>query len=269
MTPTGHRLPLMRKALAESWRSTLAWAAGLLAAMSLYLPLYPAIGGNAQMKNLLDSLPPELIRALNYDQIATGAGYTQATFFGLMGFALMSIATIGWGAAAIGSDEEAGLLELTLAHGVTRVQVVLERATALAVRVLALSAVVLVALWVLAGPSDLGIDPRHAAGGVLLFAGLALLSGTAALLGGTIGGRRVHGIAAGAVVAVLGYALNALGNQSQELSWMHGFSPYYWAYANAPLVHGPDWWSVAAIYALCLVFTAAGAAVLARRDVGV
>lgn len=269
MNARGNILPVMRKALTDTWRSTLGWAIGLLAAMALYLPLYPAIGGNPQMKELLNSLPSELIRALNYDQIATGAGYTQATFFGLMGFALMSIATVGWGAAAIGSDEEAGLLELTLAHGVTRTQVVLERAAALAIRVVLLSAVVLVALWVLGGPSDLGVGTLHAAGGVLLFGGLALLSATAALLGGAIAGRRVHGIAAGAGVAVLGYALNALGNQSQGLSWMHGFSPYYWAYGNAPLVNGPDWGSVGAIYGLCIVFAAVGAAVLARRDVGV
>ncbi|WP_035749115.1 ABC transporter permease subunit [Arthrobacter sp. 35W] len=258
----------MRRALADSWRSTLAWAVGLVAVMSLYLPLYPAIGGNAQMKQLLDSLPPELIRALNYDQIATGAGYTQATFFGLMGFLLMSIASVAWGAAAIGGDEEAGLLELTLAHGVSRVQVVLERAAALAVRVAVLSAVVLATIVVLSGPSQLGVGPGHAAGGVLLFAGLALLSGTAALAAGAIGGRRFHGLAAGAAVAVAGYAFNALGNQSSDLSWLHGLSPYHWAYGNAPLANGPDWGAVAAIYGLSAVFTAAAAAVLAQRDVG-
>ena len=49
------------------------------------------------MAKLLASLPEELIRALNYDQIATGAGYAQATFFGLLGFMLSSAVAIGTG----------------------------------------------------------------------------------------------------------------------------------------------------------------------------
>jgi ABC-2 type transport system permease protein len=47
----------------------------------------------------------------------------------------MTIASAGWGAAAVGGDEESGQLELTVAHGVTRIQVVLERALSLFLRV--------------------------------------------------------------------------------------------------------------------------------------
>ena len=121
MTPAARRpfLPLTGKALLDTWRSTLIWALVLLSVLALYLPLYPSMAG-PDMAKLLASLPEELIRALNYDQIATGAGYAQATFFGLLGFMLSSAVAIGTGAAAIGEDEDAGLLELTLAHGVTR-----------------------------------------------------------------------------------------------------------------------------------------------------
>ena len=89
-------LPLCAKALAESWRSTLGWGLGLAAAALLYLPLYPSIGGSAQMQDLVGALPPALVKSLNYDRIASGPGYTGATLFGLIGFLLMSIATVGW-----------------------------------------------------------------------------------------------------------------------------------------------------------------------------
>ncbi len=39
-----------------------------------------------------------MTKALNYDQIASGPGYTQATMFGLIGFLLMSMAQSAGGA---------------------------------------------------------------------------------------------------------------------------------------------------------------------------
>ncbi|MFF5792122.1 ABC transporter permease subunit [Paeniglutamicibacter sp. NPDC012692] len=266
MKPQRH--PLMRKALTDSWRSTLGWGIGLLAIMSLYLPLYPSIGGSAQMRELLASLPQEMIKALNYDQIASGPGYTQATFFGLTGFLLMSIASISWGAAAIGGDEEAGLLELTLAHGVTRAQVVLERAAALVLRMLVLAALVLAVILALNGPAQLGIDPAKVFAGVLMFVLLTLLGGTGALAAGALSGRRMYGIVAGTAIAVVGYVFNALGNQSQDLAWLHNFSPYYWAYRHSPLTAGVPWSAAAGLCGLSIVFIAVSVLALRHRDVG-
>lgn len=233
-------LPLFSKAMIDARTSMLIWAVAMLAIMGLYLPLYPSIGGSEQMKQMIQSLPPELVNALNYGQITSGPGYTQATVFGLIGFLLMTIMAVGAGAAAIGGDEESGLLELTLAHGVTRSHVVLERAAALVARILILHLFILAVLLVLRGPSELGIDVGHATAGVLMFALLVFLNGSFALLGGAVGGRRIHGIGVGAVVAVIGYAFNAVGNQNQELEWLHALSPYYWAYGRSPLVNGVD-----------------------------
>lgn len=93
-------LPLFTRAFVDSWRSTLGWAAGLAATIFIYLPLYPSIGANPEMQRVMEAFPPEMIKALNYDQITSGPGYTQATMFGLIGFLLMTIASVAWGAAA-------------------------------------------------------------------------------------------------------------------------------------------------------------------------
>ncbi|MET1034397.1 MAG: ABC transporter permease subunit [Arthrobacter sp.] len=262
------RLPLLRKALADSWRSTLGWSAGLAAVMLVYLPLYPAIGANAEVQGMLDALPQELVKALNYGEVASGPGYTQATFFGLFGYLLMSIAAIGWGASAVGGDEDDGLLELTLAHGTTRTRVVLERAAALVVRVAVLAAVTLSLLLVLREPAQLGVDPANALAAETMLVLLVLLPGTAALLAGSVGGRRVHGTAAGSVVAVLAYALNALGNQNPDLEWLHPFSPYHWAFGQSPLVNGIDAPAALGLAALSAALVALSAVALNRRDVG-
>lgn len=261
-------LPLFTKALADSWRSTLAWAIGLAAATMLYLPIYPSIGGSAQMQDMINALPPEMTKALNYDQIATGPGYTQATLFGLIGFLLMSLASVGWGAAAVAGDEESGLLELTLAHSVTRVQVVLERALAMTVRTVVLSTLVWVLVLALNGPSKLDINPGNLGGAVVLFAGLALLSGTAALFAGALTGRKTYAVAAGAAVAVLGYVFNALGRQSPDVEWLLSLSPYHWAYGNSPVSNGADWGAAWGLLGISAALVVLAATALHRRDVG-
>ncbi|KQR03020.1 ABC transporter permease [Arthrobacter sp. Leaf141] len=261
-------LPLFRRAFFDSWRSTLAWAAGLTGAALLYLPLYPSIGGSAQMQDMINALPAEMTKALNYDQIATGPGYTQATLFGLLGFLLMTIASVGWGAAAVGGDEESGQLELTLAHGVRRIQVVLERALALLLRVVLLTVLVLLLVLGLNGPAQLGIDAGNVAGAAVLFAGLALLSGTAALCAGAVSGRRTYGLAAGAAVGVLGYVFNAVGRQSPDVEWLLTLSPYHWAYGNSPVTNGADWGAAGLLWGLSAALVALAAVALDRRDVG-
>lgn len=261
-------LPLFRRAFFDTWRSTLGWAAGLAAAIFIYLPLYPSIGGSAQMQEMVDALPAEMTKALNYDQIATGPGYTQATLFGLLGFLLMTIASVSWGAAAVGGDEESGQLELTLAHGVRRVQVVMERALALLLRVVLLAALVCVLVWLINGPAQLGIELDNLLGATVLFAGLAFLSGTAALCVGAITGRRTYGLAAGAAVGVLGYVFNAVGRQSKEVEWLLNLSPYHWAYGNSPVANGADWAAAAWLWAISAALVVLASVALERRDVG-
>ena len=262
-------LPVFSKVFSDSWRSLIAWAIGLLAATSLYLPLFPSMSGSAQMQGLIDSLPKELTRTINYDQIGTGPGYAQATIFGLIGFMLLSIAAISWGAAALGGDEESGQLELTLAHAVTRVQVAAARFAALAVKVIGLCLYLgaLVFLW--NSPAQLGLDPFYLLGTSLLFAGLILLSGTAAMLFGALAGRRVWGIGGGAAVAVVGYIFNAIGNQSADVEWLHTLSPYYWTFGHNPLTNGADWATVGIFFAVSLLLAGATAVVLRQRDIGV
>ena len=261
-------LPLFRRSFFGTWRSTVGWAAGLAAAAFLYLPLYPSVGGSLQGQDMINSLPAEMTKALNYDHIATGPGYTQATLFGLLGFLLMTIASVAWGAAAVGGDEESGQLELTLAHGVRRVQVVLERALALLLRVVLLSALVLALVLMLNGPSQLEVDPGNVFGAAVLFAGLALLSGTAALCAGAVTGRRMYGLAAGTAVGVLGYVFNAVGRQSKDVEWLLNLSPYHWAYGNFPVANGADWAAVGWLWGISAALVVLAAVALERRDVG-
>jgi ABC-2 type transport system permease protein len=261
-------LPLLRRALADSWRGLIGWALGLAAVIGMYLPLYPSIGGNSEFVAIIESLPPELVSALNYDQITSGAGYTQGTVYGLIGFALVTIAAVGWSASAIAGDEERGTLELTLAHGVSRTQVVLERFTAIGIKLALLVLWVSLLVGLLNDPSGLGLGIDGIVAGGLALLGTGLVTAGIGLLAGAVTGRRVAAIGAAAGIAVAGYAASALGNQSADLEWLHVLSPYHWAYGASPLAEGADarlW----LLYAVTAAAVAGAVVAFRRRDVGV
>ena len=261
-------LPLFRRQLADSWRELAGWALGLVGVVGLYLPLYSTFGTNPEFLALIESLPAELVAALNYDQITTGAGYTQGTIHGLIGFVLMTIAAVGWGSSIIAGDEERGTLEIVLAHGVGRTQLVLERFAAITIKLVALAVLLGVVVLALNEPATLGLSLEGIAAGSVALLGLGLLTASIGTAAGAIVGRHSIATRTAASVAVLSYALNALGNQSSDLEWMHVLSPYHWAYGAEPLANGFD-------ATLVVLYAVAGAALVAaviafcRRDVAV
>ena len=262
-------LPLFRRSLGDSWRSLIGWSAGLAAALFLYLPLFPSLGGaDSQMAKLISSLPPQLVRTLNYGQITSGSGYTESTFYGLIGFLLITIAAVAWGTAAIAGDEENGSLELTLAHGVSRQQLVLERTLAVAVRLAWLAVFSALIIVALNNSAELKLTVPNVSAAAAAYLGLALVSATLGIAVGALTGRRIYATAAGAGIAVLGYVLNAVGNQRQELDGLRDFSPYGWAFHHSPLANGADWGGLGLLYGFSILFVIVAVIGLRRRDIG-
>ncbi len=260
-------VPLFTRAIGESWRALTGWAIGIAATVLLYIPLYPSMKSES-MQALMDSLPKELVNTLGYS-LSTGAGYVESTYFGLMGFLLLSIAAIAWGTAAVAGDEESGGLELTLAHGVGRGRLVLERTAAVFVRLVALG--VLGSLLILAfnGAAELELDAGNLVAVTAALVGLTMLAAAAAIAVGALTGRKSFALGAGTAVPVLGYALNAVANQSQDLDGLHAYSPYAWAFGNTPLGDGVDWGGLGLLYGLSAALILVAVLALRRRDVGV
>ncbi|MFJ4998723.1 ABC transporter permease subunit [Microbacterium sp. NPDC088619] len=259
-------LPVFRRNLRESWRSLLGWTVGLAAVLFLYLPLYPSIGGNGQMQDIIDALPKQLVETIGYDQISSGAGYTQSTFYGLMGFLLLTIAAVIWGSAAIAGAEESGRAELDLAHGIGRGQYALESALAVLVRLLWLGTFAGIVVWGLNDPSELGLEGWRIVGASAALTGLAFLTASAALLAGAATGRRIWATGVGAGIAVVGYILQALAKQSKDLDWLNALSPYAWVYRQSPLAEGVDPGGLALTWGLAIAFVVGSALALRARD---
>ena len=259
-------LPLTRRDLRESWRGLIGWSIGIIAILAMYLPLYPSLAG-PDLQTLIDSLPEQLIQALGYDQIATGAGYTQASFLGLLGFALFSIAAISWGASAGGGHEEAGRLELDLAHRVSRNSFIGQALIALFVKVVVISAVTWIMIALLNGPSQLEIRLDYLTWAIVSLAALALAIGTLSLAGGVLSGREKGGVRVGALVAVSAYGLNAVASLTDGAQWLAHLSPYAWAFGGEPLTSGVDGVGLGLLAAVIGAGVVASFIALKRRDV--
>lgn len=259
-------LPVLRRWLGDGWRGLIGWAVGIAAVVFVYLPLYPSMR-SPELIGLIDSLPPELVRTLGYENLTSGSGYVQATFFGLIGFVLIAIAAIGWGAAFTGGAEESGRLELTLAHGVGRVPYALESALAMLLKLGVLGVVAWLLIWAVDPAAELDLDPGNLTAAIAAWVGLGLIAGTAAFAAGAVTGRRSWGIAVGAGVAVIGYVLQAVANNSDELDGLRVFSPFHWAYGQTPLSDGADWPGLGLLWGGSALLIAIATAALARRDI--
>ncbi|QAV70191.1 ABC transporter permease [Salinibacterium sp. UTAS2018] len=267
-TPQRTILPLTRRNLADSWRGLLGWTAGVAGAIFLYVPLYSSFSGdNAGFDEIIKSLPEGLASTLGFEDLASGAGYVQATYLGLIGFVLFTIAATLWSSAAIAGDEESGSLELTLAHGVSRVQIMVERSLGVILRLVWLAVVSALLILALNDSSGIELEPINVIGGCLTLLALGVLAASVGLAVGAITGRRAYASAAAAAISLLGYVLNSLGNQSADVEWLHALSPYHWAFGDSPLSNGADGGALALLFGISALALAIGGFVFNRRDV--
>lgn len=257
--------PILRWQLRSGARGLIAWSLGLLALLVLYLPVFPSVQ-TPEVSKMIDSLPQQMAGALGLDSINTGAGYTQATYFGLLGFLIAAMACIIWGSQFIAAAEESGRLELTMSHAVSRGQYALESLTTLVIRVLILCLTTIVGLLVLNGPAQLSLSPLNVVTATIAWGALALLCGVTALAAGAVTGRQSWALGAGGAVGVAAYAFDAVGKSNASLEWLSNLSPYHWAFGADPLSTGDGWGGIALLCGLSAALFTAGYLYFTHRD---
>src|SRR5690348_5178600 len=227
-------------------------------------PAARAAFGNSMLalaNNFVAMVPPPI-------RPDTIGGYIQ-----FRGFNPLAILFAVWAlAAATGfarGDEERGLVESTLATGVSRARLALSRVAAFAIALTIASAAA--ALGLVAGVTSAG-DSMGVLGLVqacALLVALALACYAIALLVAQLFPARAATAAAGAVLLGL-FFLNSLSRVFSQLSFWRWLSPFRYYDLSQPLPPGGsfDGRALAALVLLTLV-TATGAAVMfGARDLG-
>ncbi len=173
------------------------------------------------------------------------------------------------GARAVAGDEEAGTLELLLAHPVSRTRLVAERFGALAAAVTLLGLVVWLGTLAAVAAADMGIGVGHLAVATLGLVLLALGFGTVALAVGARSGHRGLTLGVTAALAVAAYLADTVAPRVDSLKALQQWSPFYWYLGGEPLRTGVDLGHLLVLAAVPLVMVGLALWWLNRRDIAV
>ncbi|GAB3812333.1 ABC transporter permease subunit [Micromonospora zhanjiangensis] len=147
------------KALFDARRSLLGWTVAVLAVGAMYASFWPTIQ-TPEMTRALAAYPKGVMEAFNYTDLTSAAGYLGSAVYGLLVPLLLVVFAVSAGTRAVAGDEEAGTLDLTLAHPVGRARLALHRFAALAVAIVVITALLGLVMVGLSGPVDFaGVSP--------------------------------------------------------------------------------------------------------------
>jgi ABC-2 type transport system permease protein len=248
-------------------RALLAWCAGIAAYVALIGAIFPSIESSPQFDELVASYPDALkaLFGLEGGSITTGAGYFDVELFSLMLPLLVLVLAIGSGARTFAGEEDAGRLELLLAYPVRRSAVILAKAAAVAVEVVAATAAAGVAIAVFDPLVGLDLSIRNLVEALVALAALGILFGWCALALGAAFPSRAVAIGVPAGVAAAAYLVGGLHSLAGWLDPFRFLSPF-WLVGNAPLRTGADLLGVLVVAIVAVAVLLAGARLVERRD---
>jgi ABC-2 type transport system permease protein len=258
------------KAVTDSRRGWIGWAVAMAAVAAMYAGFWPSIGNNPDMTKALEAYPESLKEALHMQDLTQPANYLGTTVFGLLIPLLLAVFAISAGVKAVAGDEEAGTLDLVLAHPVSRVSLALQRFAAIAAALAVITGLLALAVIGLRGPADF---TEVSAGKILAICfQLALFGLFFAALSYAVGawtGKRTAAIAVGAAVVVFAYLGDSFLPQVDALKWTEPISPFDWYLGGEPLVNGVQLGHAALLLGSALLLVAIGTWRFNRRDVAV
>ena len=257
------------KTLWDGRRSLLSWAIAIAAVGAMYAAFWPTVN-TPQMQDAMRNYPQAVLEAFNYNDLASAAGYVGSSVYGLLIPLLVAVFAIAYGTRALAGDEEAGTLDLLLAHPVSRVRTALSRFAALCTALAVVGAVLLLAMLAISGPADLGsITPGEFAAATLQLVLFGALLGALAFAVGAATGRKALAIGVTAGVAVLGYLANGVFPQVRGLAWTRDVSPWHWYLGGEPLKNGLQVGDSLLLLGVTVVLVLCGTWLFNRRDVAV
>jgi ABC-2 type transport system permease protein len=257
------------KTLWDTRRSLIGWSLAVAAVAAMYASFWPTVN-SPQMQQALRSYPQGLLEALNYNDLFSAAGYVGSTVYGLLVPLLVTVFAISYGTSAVAGDEEAGTLDLVLAHPVSRTRLALQRFGALGAALLVIGAVLWLAMLAITGPGQLDdISAAEFAAATVQLVLLGACIGGLAFAVGAATGRKAVAIGAAAAVAVLAYLANGTLPQLEGLEWTRDVSPWHWMVGGEPLKNGLQVGDSLRLLGTTAVLVGLGTWAFNRRDVAV
>lgn len=252
-------LAVVRRGLIDGWRGLAIAAAAVSAMLVLGLVVYQDID-----LSIYEALPDAVrsIMGIPDDADASVLAYNEM-LASIGAMALVGVA-VAIGAHAVAGEEANRTLHVTLGAPVSRVSFAVSKALAMAVLIVAATALVWGAAVI--APVVLGIDIGDAKLGSLMthLGAAALFHGSLAFAVGAATGRKALAAGAGAAVMVLGWLGAGLLPMWREgaADWI----PWTWFNGTKPLVNGIDGAHLGLLVGGALVLLLLGVAAFVRRE---
>ncbi|MFD2763574.1 ABC transporter permease subunit [Micromonospora eburnea] len=251
--------------LRDGRRALVGFAAGTALLAAMYGGFYPQIADGA-MEQTVQGFSPGLREALRMDDLVSAAGYLGSSVFGI----IVPLIAVGYGITvgtrAVAGDEEAGHLDLLLAHPVSRTRLVLARFAALATGALLIAGTVWLAMLTIRSGARLqDVSVTQFAAQCAALALLVVAFGAIALTVGAVTGNRAVTLGVTAGVAVLSYALRTMAGPV-GVDGLRYLSPFYYYDGGEPLRYGFQWTHLAVLVGLTALLVAVATRAFDRRD---
>lgn len=259
-----HRLlsTVLLKALRDQFPTILAWIAGLVATIALYVSFYPSIRTDPSLVSLkTDAIPAGLSTAFGLDaDLSVASAYLNATVFNLILPWLFIAYAVSNATRLIAGDEDRGLLELMLSLPIRRGRFVLDRFEALVIAIGGLALVAGLAIWAMCRIVDATVPVSQIAAAVASTALLGLSIGAATgrpslALGGSLG------------FAIASYLANAVAKTVPSVDGLKGLSVFHAAFGNEPISNGFGWIGIVALLVVIGATTIVAVLSFTRRDI--
>jgi len=245
----------------------IGWGIGLAVYALMMVLLYPNVVA-MDFAAYLEAFPEEMLAFFpGITQIGTPVGYLDTYYYNYM-TVIAGILAVGVGAGLLVRQEEAGILDLILAHPVSRTALFWGRYLAMLICL----AIVLLAgqvAWMIPPQSaDLGLSWQEFTRPALpLLAELALFGSLALLLSMLLPSARMAGGLVGALL-VANFLLVGMANLNADLERIVAYTPLHF-YQGGFAVEGVNWGWLGGLMGAALVMAVIAWLLFLRRDIRV
>jgi beta-exotoxin I transport system permease protein len=246
----------------------IGWSIGLALYVVLLASFYDSIAGMADFQEFIQNYPQAMQAFFTgMTEINTPKGYLDTYYFSYMTL-IIGILAISAGAGLLVSDEERGILDLVLAHPVSRTKLFWGRFLGLAAALAVILAVSWLSWLIPSGSTGMKLTWIEFLRPFLpLFAVLMLFSTLALLLSMLLPSGRMAGMISGALL-VASFLLLGLANINADLKPVIKFTPLYY-YQGGGAVTGLKWEWLGGLVAASALFALLAWLLFRRRDIRV
>ena len=246
----------------------IGWSIGLTLYGLMMISLYDTLQGIEGLAEIIASYPPELMAFFgDMAAIVTPAGYLDIYYFSYMTL-IIGIFAIGAGAGLLVGDEEKGILDLVLAHPISRTALFWGRVLGLVTATVIILLIGWLSWAIPAGGTGLNVTRVQLLQPFLpLLAVLLLFATLALLLSMLLPSARLAGMVTGALL-VANFLLDGLAQLNEELESVVRLTPLYY-YQGGSAIHGIEWEWLAGLLLVAALLAVAAWALFQRRDIRV